>query len=53
MRILWYFHVYTQGQQHPVTLWVEANNQLAARGIIMRENPYINRLIYLRSKRIE
>lgn len=53
MRILFYFHAYTQGQQHPVTLRVEANNQLAARGIIMRENPYITKLIYLRSQRIE
>lgn len=53
MRIQFYFLAYTQGTSKPVTVWTEANNQLAARSKIMRENPYVTRLLFQRSKRIE
>lgn len=35
------------------TLWVESKNQMAARNQIMRENPFITKLIFGRTKRIE
>lgn len=53
MRIIYYFLAYTQGASKPIKLWVEANNQQSARNIIMRENPYISRLMFQRSRRIE
>lgn len=53
MRILWYFHAYTQGQAHPVTIWAEAATQMAARNAIMAENPFVIRLQFLRTKRID
>lgn len=53
MRILYYFLAYTTGTSKPVTIWVEANNQLAAREKIMKENPYVSRLQFQRTKRIE
>lgn len=53
MRIQFYFLAYTKGTSKPVVVWTEANNQLAAREKIMRENPYVSRLQFQRSKRIE
>ena len=53
MRIQFYFLAYTQGASRPLRLWVEANNQQSARNQIMRENPYISRLQFTHSKRIE
>ena len=53
MRILWYFLAWTKDSSKPITLWVEAKNQGAARNQIMRENPYITRLMFQRTKRIE
>lgn len=53
MRIQFYFLAYTTGTSKPVVVWTEANNQLAAREKIMRENPYVSRLQFQRSKRIE
>ncbi|MDO4802670.1 MAG: hypothetical protein Q4A15_10950 [Prevotellaceae bacterium] len=53
MRILWYFLAYSQGATKPVIVWVEAKNQEAARNLIQRENPYVTRLVFQRSKRIE
>ena len=53
MRILWYFLAYSQGATKPITLWVEAKNQMAARNQIMRENPFITKLMFHKSKRIE
>ena len=53
MRILWYFQAWTKDATKPITLWVEAKNQMAARNQIMRENPFITKLIFCRTKRIE
>lgn len=53
MRILWYFLAYTKDATKPVVLWVEAKNQMAARNLIMRENPFITKLMFQRTKRIE
>jgi len=53
MRILWYFQAWTKDSTKPITLWTEANNQMAARNQIMRENPFIDRLMFMRTKRIE
>ena len=53
MRILWYFLAYSQGATKPITLWVEAKNQMAARNMIHRENPFITKLMFQRTKRIE
>lgn len=53
MRIQFIFLAYTQGTSRPIKLWVEANNQMSARSTIMRENPYITRLQFLHTKRIE
>ena len=39
MRILWYFRAWTKESTKPITLWVEAKNQGAARNLIFRENP--------------
>lgn len=53
MRILWYFQVWTKDSSKPITLWVEAKNQESARNMIMRENPFITRLMFNRTKRID
>ena len=52
MQILWYFQAWTKDSSKPITLWVEAKNQEAARNSIMRENPFITRLMFIRTKRI-
>ena len=52
MQILWYFHAWTKNSTKPITLWVEAKNHESARNAVMRENPYINRLMFIRTKRI-
>ena len=52
MQILWYFNAWTKDSTTPITLWVEAKNHESARNAIMRENPYINRLMFIRTKRI-
>lgn len=52
MQILWYFNAWTKESTKPITLWVEAKNHEAARNATMRENPYINRLMFIRTKRI-
>lgn len=52
MQILWYFQAWTKDSTKPITLWVEAKNQSAARNSIMRENPFITRLMFIRTKRI-
>ena len=49
MQILWYFHAWTKDSTKPITLWVEAKNHESARNAIMRENPYINRLMFIRT----
>ena len=53
MRILWYFQAWTKDATKPITLWVESKNQMAARNQIVRENPFITKLIFCRTKRIE
>lgn len=53
MRILWYFWAWTKDATKPIILWVEAKNQMAARNMIHRENPFITKLMYQRTKRIE
>lgn len=53
MRILWYFLAYSQGTTKPIVIWVEAKNQMAARNMIHRENPFITKLMFQRTKRIE
>lgn len=53
MRILWYFLAYSQGATKPIVIWVEAKNQESARNMIHRENPYLRKLIFQRTKRIE
>ena len=53
MRILWYFLAYSQGATKPIVIWVEAKNQMAARNMIHRENPFITKLMFQRTKRIE
>ncbi len=53
MRILWYFLAWTKNSDKPITLWVEAKNQMSARNLIMRENPFIVKLMFQRTKRIE
>ena len=52
MQILWYFQAWTKDSSKPITLWVEARNHEAARNSIMRENPFITRLMFIRTKRI-
>ena len=52
MQILWYFQAWTKDSSKPITLWVEARNHEAARNAIMRENPFITRLMFIRTKRI-
>ena len=52
MQILWYFQAWTKDSSKPITLWVEARNHEAARSAIMRENPFITRLMFIRTKRI-
>ena len=46
------FHAWTKDSTKPITLWVEAKNHESARNAVMRENPYINRLMFIRTKRI-
>lgn len=53
MRILWYFQAWTKGSSKPITLWVESKNQMSARNQIIRENPFITKLMFYRTKRIE
>ena len=53
MRILWYFQAWTKDSTKPITLWVEAKNQMSARNLIMRENPFITKLMFHHTKRIE
>ena len=52
MQILWNFNAWTKDSTKPITLWVEAKNHEAACNAVMRENPYINRLMFIRTKRI-
>ena len=53
MRILWYFRAWTKESTKPITLWVEARNQEAARNSIFRENPFISKLMFYKTTRIE
>lgn len=53
MRILWYFMAWTKESTKPIRLWVEAKNQGAARNLIFRENPFITKLMFYKSTRIE
>lgn len=53
MRILWYFMAWTNESTKPIILWVEANNQGAARNLIFRENPFISKLMFYKSTRID
>lgn len=53
MRILWYFMAWTKESAKPITLWVEAKNQGAARNLIMRANPFVTKLMLYKSTRIE
>ncbi len=53
MRILWYFQAWTKDSSKPITLWVESKNQMSARNQIIRENPFITRLMFCRTQRIE
>ena len=53
MRILWYFRVWTKESTKPITLWVEAKNQGAARNLIFCENPFISKLMFYKTTRIE
>ena len=52
MRILWYFRAWVKDSSKPMILWVEAKNQEAARNLIMRVNPFITRLMLVRTQRI-
>ena len=49
MRILWYFRAWTKDSTKPIRLWVEAKNQMAARNLILRENPFITKLTFYKS----
>lgn len=51
MRILWYFLAYSQGATKPIVIWVEAKNQETARNKIHRENPYLRKLMFQRTKK--
>ena len=53
MRILWYFQAWTKDSSKPITLRVESKNQMSARNQIIRENPFITKLMFCRTKRIE
>ena len=53
MRILWYFQAWTKDSSKPITLWVESKNQMSARNQIIHENPFITRLMFCRTQRIE
>ena len=53
MRILWYFQAWTKDATKSITLWVESKNLMAARNLILRENPFITKLMFHKSKRIE
>lgn len=51
MRILWYFRAWTKESTKHITLWVEAKG--AARNLIFRENPFISKLMFYKTTRIE
>jgi len=53
MRIQYYFMAWTTPTSKPVVLWVEAKNQISARNLIIKQNPYVRKLIFTHSKRIE
>ena len=53
MRILWHFRAWTKDSTEPIRLWVETKNQMAARNLILRENPFITKLTFYKSTRIE
>ena len=53
MRILWYFQAWTKDSSKPITLWVESKNQMSARNQIIRENPFVTKLMFCRTQRIE
>lgn len=53
MKILWYFRAWTKESTKPITLWVEARNQGVARNLIFRENPFISKLMFYKTTRIE
>lgn len=53
MRILWYFMAWTKDATKPITLWVEAKNQMSARNMIMRANPFLTKLMFYKTTRIE
>ena len=52
MRILWYFMAWTKESTKPIKMWVEAKNQMSARTMILRENPFITKLMFYKSTRI-
>lgn len=52
MQILWYFNAWTKESTKPITLWVEAKNHETARNAIMRENSFIAKLMFIKTKRI-
>lgn len=47
------FRAWTKESTKPITLWVEAKNQGAARNLIFRENPFISKLMFYKTTRIE
>ena len=53
MRVYYYFKAWTKESSKPVTLWVEAKNQGAARNLIMSQNPFVTRLMFTHTKRTE
>lgn len=53
MRIHWFFQAWTKDSTKPITLWVEANNQASARALVMKRNPFVIKLLYQRTKRID
>lgn len=53
MKILWYFRAWTKKSTKPITLWVEARNQGAARNLIFSENPFISKLMFYKTTRIK
>lgn len=53
MRIIWYFQDWTKDASKPITLWVESKNQMSARNQIIRENPFVTKLMFQHTKRIE
>ena len=53
MRILWYFMDWIKDATKPIKLWVEAKNQMTARNLIMRANPFVTKLMFHKLTRIE